>query len=125
MLDVAVALPGAGEGRGPAEEMGVAVVEESEEETAKIRMEFDGRWHGISHERQKAVVERRWMTEDEACLVVASVQVCALSGSATVSRFGLGSGGHIIIPSSKSSCHSPQRIIPPAVRIRGFILCRH
>jgi hypothetical protein len=66
MLDVAVALPGAGEGRGPAEEMGVAVVEESEEETAKTRMEFGARWHGIDREEQKAAAGRRLVTEDES-----------------------------------------------------------
>ena len=42
-----------------AEETGVAVVEESGEETDEIRMKFSARSHGIDREGQKAVAERK------------------------------------------------------------------
>jgi hypothetical protein len=56
-VDSRVALPRVDEGGAPVEEIGVAVVDESGEETAEIRMEFGARWHGIDREEQKAVVE--------------------------------------------------------------------
>jgi hypothetical protein len=59
MLVVAVAPPGVAEDRPPADEMDVAVTDESGEETAKIRMGFGAWWHGIEFEGQNAVEERK------------------------------------------------------------------
>jgi hypothetical protein len=39
--------------------MGIAVVEESGEETAEIRMELGARWQGIEREAQNVVDESK------------------------------------------------------------------